>query len=112
LLRQLVSCRQCGLAHGVRTHQRYGYYHCQGSDTRVQRRRPEPCQAPLVRADHLDQLVWEDIRQLLLAPDILQTALEHTQRQGLESDARLARRRDLQRQEATIQQQIQRLIDA
>jgi site-specific DNA recombinase len=112
LLRQLVSCRRCGLAHGVRTNERYGYYHCKGSDTLVQRRRPEPCHAPQVRADHLDHLVWEDVCRLLLAPDILQAALEHTQQQGLDSDARLARRHDLQRQDATIQQQIQRLIDA
>jgi site-specific DNA recombinase len=112
LLRQLVSCRRCGLAHGVRTNQRYGYYHCKGSDTLVQRRRPEPCHAPQVRADHLDQLVWQDVRELLLDPTILQDALQRAQHQWLDTDARLARRRAIHRQQATIDQQIQRLIDA
>jgi Recombinase zinc beta ribbon domain len=64
LLRHLMSCRRCGLAHGVRTNKRYGSYHCKGSDTLVQRRRPEPCHAPQARADHLDQLVWQDLRDL------------------------------------------------
>jgi site-specific DNA recombinase len=112
LLRQLVSCRRCGLAHGVRTNARYGYYHCRGSDTLVQRRRPEPCHAPQARADHLDQLVWQDIRKLLLDPSILQEAVQRAQHHWRGTDARLERAHALQRQQATIEQQIQRLIDA
>src|SRR5262249_30708254 len=85
---------------------------CKGSDTLVQRRRPEPCHAPQVRADHLDQLVWQDVRALLLDPTILQAAVQRAPQHWLGTDARLARAPALHRQPVTIQQQIQRLIDA
>jgi site-specific DNA recombinase len=115
LLRQLVSCRRCGLAHQVGTNGRDGYDHCKGGDTLVQRRRPEPCHAPAVRADHLDPLVWQDLRELLLDPSILQDAEQQAQQHwpGTDrTDARLERAQALQRQQATTEQQTQHLIEA
>jgi site-specific DNA recombinase len=112
LLRQLVSCRRCGLAHSVRTGERYASYHCRGGDTLVMRRRPEACHARHIQTHLLDDLVWQDVCQVLADPSILQAAATHAQRDWPSSDARTVRLQDLRRQQAALRAQTQRLIDA
>ncbi len=58
LLRCLVSCRQCGLAHLVWNNGRYAYYRCKGLDGLMARRHPTPCRSRQVATERLDALVW------------------------------------------------------
>ena len=77
LLRGLVRCGACGLRMdglvqhsrpnptGVRYH--YPYYVCKGRSP-LTTGRLEACQARRVRADRLDQVVWDHMRDLILEP--------------------------------------------
>jgi site-specific DNA recombinase len=112
LLRRLVSCRRCGLAHRVTNKGRYIYYHCAGQDTLIARGRPEACHSRCVPTTRLDAIVWEDLCHLLADPDVLDEALGRAQEGWLSDDERLARQRDVHRRQADTTRQIQRLIDA
>ena len=68
LLRCLVSCRQCGLAHMVWNNGRYAYYRCKGLDGLMARRHPTPCRSRQVATERLDALVWADLCEVLTRP--------------------------------------------
>ena len=112
LLRCLVSCRQCGLAHGIWNNGRYAYYRCKGLDGLMARRRPLPCRSRQVATERLDALVWTDLCQVLTDPAVLDGAVRRAQQGWLSSDERQARRQDLHRRRAEVERQIQRLVDA
>jgi site-specific DNA recombinase len=112
LLRCLVSCRRCGLAHQVYNNGRYAYYQCKGMNTLIMRGRPEVCHARRVATERLDAAVWTDLCTMLRTPSILEEALRRAQQGWLSSDERAARRHDLLRRQKEIQRQIERLIDA
>jgi site-specific DNA recombinase len=112
LLRCMLSCRRCGLAHHVWTNGTYAYYRCRGMDVLANRGRREPCHARQLPTARLDRLVWEDLCQLLQDPTVLNDALRRAQQGWLSGDERVARRLDLQRRRAQAQRQIQRLVDA
>jgi site-specific DNA recombinase len=112
LLRRLVSCRRCGLAHRVTNKGRYVYYHCAGQDTLIARGRPEACHSRCIPTARLDTVVWEDLCQLLAAPGVLDEALRRAQQGWLCDDERVARQRDVGRRQAEARRQIQRLVDA
>lgn len=80
LLQGLVVCRQCGraLVHhpaGGQRKKKYHYYRCTGLDThrwggtRI-------CCSRAVRAEHLEQAVWNDVRKLLADPQRLRREYE------------------------------------
>jgi site-specific DNA recombinase len=112
LLRQLVSCRRCGLAHHICNHGVYAYAQCRGADTLIQRHRPEPCRARRIATARLDALVWTDLCQVVTEPAVLAEAVRRARQGWLSSDERTAQRHDLQRRQAEVTRQIQRLIDA
>ena len=112
LLRRLLSCRRCGLAHNVWTNSRYAYYRCKGLDTLVMRGRREPCRARQIPTERLDAAVWEDVCRLLSDPAVLEDALRRAHEARLSSDERTARLGDLRRRVAQIERQVQRLVDA
>ncbi len=112
LLRCLVSCRQCGLAHGIWNNGRYAYYRCKGLDGLMARRRPTPCRSRQVATERLDGLVWADLCQVLTDPAVLDEAVRRAQQGWLSSDERQARRQDLHRRRAEVERQIGRLVDA
>jgi site-specific DNA recombinase len=86
LLQGLVVCRRCGYAFygkmargrasGVRTAE-YGYYRCLGTDGH-RFGGVAPCDNRSVRSDHLELVVWHEIRALLEDPQRL--AAEHHRR--------------------------------
>jgi site-specific DNA recombinase len=112
LLRRLVSCQRCGLAHRVQNKRGYVYYRCSGQDTQVMRGRPNGCHARNIRVERLDGVVWEDLCALLRDPAILEEALRRTQEGWLTSDGMVSRQHDLQQRQRHLERQIARLIDA
>jgi site-specific DNA recombinase len=112
LLRCLLSCRRCGLAHHVWTNGTYAYYRCRGMDVLANRGRREPCRARQLPTARLDAVVWEDLCRVLQDPAVLDEAWRRAQQGWLSGDERSARRQDLRRRRAQVQRQIQRLVDA
>jgi site-specific DNA recombinase len=112
LLRRLLSCRRCGLAHNVWNNGRYAYYRCKGMDVLVMRGRREPCRARQIPTDRLDALVWADVCAVLSEPAVLQDALQRAHAGSLSGDERAAQLRDLRRRRVQLERQIQRLVDA
>ncbi len=112
LLRCLVSCGRCGLAHHVWTNGRYAYYRCRGAATLPNRLRPGPCRTRQLPAADLDALVWADICAVLDESSILEEALRQAQQGWLHPDEQAARQADLVQRQRDLQRQIERLIDA
>lgn len=112
LLRRLVSCRRCGLAHWVSNNGRHAYYQCGGKQALVLRYRHERCEAPKVVTEQLDEVVWGDVCQLLGDPSVLEDALRWARQGWLGSEDRAARRQGARRRQAEVERQIQRLVDA
>jgi site-specific DNA recombinase len=112
LLRCLLSCGRCGLAHHVWNNGRYVHHRCRGMDTLINRHTPDACHARLVPRDRLDAVVWADVCAVLTEPSVLDEALTRAQRGWLTSDERNARLQDLQHRQHEVQRQMQRLIDA
>lgn len=112
LLRRLVSCRRCGLAHRVCNKGRYVYYHCAGQDTLIGRGRLEACHTRCIPTARLDAVVWEDLCQLLTDPRVLDEALRRAQAGWLSEDERTARAQDVRRRQAETSRQVQRVVDA
>src|SRR5438270_1915449 len=112
LLRRLLSCGRCGLAHGVWNNGRYAYYRCKGMDVLVMRGRRKPGRARQIPTDRLDPLVWADVCAVLSEPTVLQDALHRAHAGNLSGDERAAQLRDLHRRMVQLERQIQRLVDA
>jgi site-specific DNA recombinase len=79
LLRGLVRCRACDL--GVSCHRMRGrngtvhhYYYCAGHDVLRARRRVGRCPQRNLRADALDELVWDEVRRHLESPALIMEA--------------------------------------
>ena len=96
LFRGLLVCRECGYAwHQVekgKPHSRRIYYMCGSRSLRTAERR---CQSPMVRAEELDQLVWEEIRRLLCEPDLVRGEIDGRLRSMRENRPRAAAKRSL-----------------
>jgi site-specific DNA recombinase len=112
LLRRLLSCRWCGLAMNVWNNGRYAYYRCKGMDVLAMRGRREPCHARQIPTARIDDLVWDDLRQLLSEPVVLHDAVQRFREGWLSGEERQAHRRDLRRRRAQIKRRIERLVDA
>jgi site-specific DNA recombinase len=112
LVRGLLSCGRCGLAHTVQNNGRYAYYRCTGLDTQASRRRGGPCHVRQVPTARLDAVIWDDVCRLLAEPAVLADALQRARRGWLSDQERAARRQDLRRRQLQVQRQIQRLVDA
>ncbi len=115
-LQGLIECGCCGYAYYGKKVSRasakgkvpYAYYRCVGTDayrfggTRV-------CHNTQVRTDHLDNAVWNDVRELLREPKLLRE--EYERRLQLPAED-LSRREPLVRQLQQAQRTVSRLIDA
>jgi site-specific DNA recombinase len=118
LLRCLLTCQTCGLAmFGVTyranaTHPQRRYYCCHGKDC-IQSARATPCPQRMVKADDLEQAVWEHVVALLSDPVQLAAQFERftaraeagtTQEQTAERQIEIRLRR--------LSQADRRLVDA
>jgi site-specific DNA recombinase len=113
LLRALVSCGVCQLSCSCRTlHPGYDYYVCQGKMNVVYSHLHERCDARYIPAHRLDELVWEDLCQLLVHPEIIATALQRAQGGCWLPQELQARRENLRRGQVALQTQMDRLTEA
>jgi site-specific DNA recombinase len=112
LLRGLVSCAQCHLAcRGVAIHPGYQYYICRGRKDTLRAARGERCRARYTPAAALDQLVWQDLCQILMAPSLITYELERAQAGEYLPQALQARRDTLRSTLAQLTRQQERLLD-
>ena len=117
LLQGLCVCAHCGYTMGrnsgtgSRGAPRRHYYRCHGAESW---RRPQGavCDNPAVRADELDEAVWQEVLALLENPELIHN--EINRRLAAANDSVAARRRTdtLQGELARIATRIRRLLDA
>jgi site-specific DNA recombinase len=113
LLRALVSCGCCLLACTARTvNRRNHYYLCNGKGQAVHSHRDTPCPARYIPAQQLDELVWRDLCDLLTQPAHIAAALSRAQGGAWLPQELHARRENLRKGRASLQQQLDRLTDA
>ena len=79
LLMGLVACQSCGYAYyrtSTRTaNRKLYYYRCLGSDD-YRYEHGRICDSPPVRADYLDDVVWQQVTALLADPALVQAELD------------------------------------
>ena len=96
LLQGILVCRECGYAYyrtSTRTtNKRIYYYRCIGSDN-YRHIGGRVCQSRPIRADELDQLVWEHVRQLLENPALVHAEIDR-RLLALRTEHPAARRRE------------------
>ena len=111
LLRGLLVCGCCGYSFcGVIT-KTHRYYRCTSSGTRRFSEAEHLCTSRSIRAEDLEELVWEGVRDLILDPDRIREEFEHRQEEAeggaledLLKEQRKARRK--------AERVVARLIDA
>ncbi len=77
LLRALVSCGACHLACTGRSDNKHGYAYstCRGKSHAIVSCRDEKCRSRFIPADQLDALVWQDVCEVLMHPELIVMAL-------------------------------------
>jgi site-specific DNA recombinase len=115
LLQGLLVCEQCGYSlyrTSTRTsRRRIKYYRCLGSD-RYRHLRGPVCTCRPIRLDYLDELIWNQLLQLLRAPELIEAELEQRRREHLNSSAAQVRKQAAERELARAKQQADKLLDA
>jgi site-specific DNA recombinase len=112
LLRSLVSCGLCRLSCTGQTRRTYSYYTCVGKAHPSRSSRDEICRSRLIPMHQLDELVWTDLCQVVVHPEVLTQALERAQGgEWLPQDLQ-ARRENLRKARGALTNQIERLTDA
>jgi len=113
LLRGLVSCGLCRLsAHARTVHSKYQYYICRGHNKSLQFALEERCTARHIPVKQLDDLVWQDLYEVLMHPDMIKHALERAHGRHWMPQELQARIERLTKAERQITRQQKRLLDA
>jgi len=113
LLRALVSCGKCQLACLGRTCvSGHSYYRCQGKRDRLYSARAERCESRLVPVTQLDELVWADLCEVILHPEMIARALERAHAGNWLPQQLQSRLQTLRKGQASLQQQVERLTEA
>jgi site-specific DNA recombinase len=115
LLQGLTACAGCGYAYyrtSTRTtNKKIFYYRCLGSDD-YRYEGGRVCANKPVRADHLDQVVWDHIGALLADPAVIRTEIDRRLDQARTSDPATQQRKRLQDALAKAAKAITRMIEA
>jgi len=111
LLRRLVRCGECGYKMCGVFKDKYAYYTCRKGRDLVETHRKTKCTSRSVRQEHLDEVVWEKITELLENPEMI---IEQYKRQKdiVLSCGTQKQCQKLEQQIKRYEKQIQRLIDA
>jgi site-specific DNA recombinase len=114
LLRALVSCGVCQAACTAHAREggKYLYYICSGKAKAIHSRREEKCPSRFAPAQQLDDLVWQDLRELLQHPAHITAALERAHGGAWLPQELQVRRQNLQQAQTHLQQQLDRLTEA
>jgi len=115
LLQGMAACSACGYAYyrtSTRTtNKKIFYYRCLGSDGwRYEDGRV--CTSPPVRADYLDQVVWEHITGLLADPALIRAEIDKRLATARTSDPAIRQRKQLQTALAKASKAITAMIEA
>jgi site-specific DNA recombinase len=115
LLQGILVCRECGYAcyrtSTRTTNKRIYYYRCIGSDN-YRHIGGRVCHSRPIRADELDGLVWEHVRELLEDPALVRAEIDR-RLEALRTEHPAARRREgLERDLRRAGAAIARLIEA
>ena len=117
LLQGLCVCAHCGYTMGrnsgtgSRGAPRRHYYRCHGAESW---RRPQGavCDNPAVRADELDEAVWQEVLALLENPELIQREINRRLAAANDTVAARGRTDALHGELARIATRIRRLLDA
>jgi site-specific DNA recombinase len=115
LLQGLAACERCGYAYyrtSARTSaRRLYYYRCLGSDD-YRYEGGRVCANLPVRADYLDQVVWEHVTGLLANPTLVRGELDRRLAELHAANPATATRARLEREQARTATAISRLVEA
>jgi site-specific DNA recombinase len=113
LLRAMVSCGRCHLACTGRTDDsRHAYSACNGQRPLLQSPRTQKCPSRLLPVEHLDELVWGDLCEVLVHPAGLAQAVQRAQGGQWLPEELQARRENLRKARVSVEHQLERLTDA
>ena len=113
LLRALVSCGICNFScTGRQLNPGYRYYVCRGKETRINSHLDQRCPARFIPAAQLDELVWKDLCEVMVHPEIITAALERAQGGDWLPQELQARRENLRKGQNALQNQLDRLTEA
>jgi site-specific DNA recombinase len=113
LLRAMVSCGTCRLGCiGRSSRGGYAYYVCVGRSHGTISHRDEKCSACSIPVEQLDELVWQDVCEMLMHPEMIATALYRAQGGQWLPQELQARRENLRKARVSLEQQMERLTDA
>jgi site-specific DNA recombinase len=115
LLQGMLVCRRCGYAYyrtSTRTTKRKIYYYrCIGSDD-YRWDNGRICSNKPVRQDHLDELVWEAVIELLADPSLAKQELDERLAEQRRSNPTRKQKRQLRTELLRYQKAVARLIEA
>ena len=115
LLQSLLVCRECGYAlyrSSTRTSKRKLYYYrCTGSDN-YRHPNGRVCSNRPVRQDHLDEVVWKQVVELLQDPNLIRQEIRRRIEQIQNSDPTKRRQEALRRELARACKGMRKLLDA
>jgi site-specific DNA recombinase len=115
LLQGLLVCGECGYSlyrtSTKTTKRQVQYYRCSGSDRHRHLRGPL-CQCRPIRQDYLDQLLWEQVVELLKAPELVRAEIERRMEESLGSDPMQQRKIRLEGEFKRTGSQLDKLLDA
>ena len=107
LLQGLLVCAQCGYA----VCRRRRMYRCWGREGHEHANGPV-CDAPSLRQDHLDALVWREVIRLLEDPTLIEAELARRRDAARQADPTRQRLDDLTRQQTRVATAMDRLVTA
>jgi site-specific DNA recombinase len=107
LLQGLLVCAKCGYA----VFRRRRVYRCWGRDGWVHAHGPV-CDAPCIRQDHLDALVWREVLRLLEDPTLVEAELGRRREAVRQTDPTRQRVDELTRQQVRVASAMDRLVTA
>jgi DNA invertase Pin-like site-specific DNA recombinase len=115
LLQGLAACERCGYAYyrtSTRTtNKTIYYYRCLGSDD-YRYEHGRVCANLPVRADYLDQVVWEHVTRLLADPTLVRAELDRRLAELRAANPATATRARLEREQTRTATAISRLVEA
>ncbi|MDQ3133692.1 MAG: zinc ribbon domain-containing protein [Acidobacteriota bacterium] len=88
------------------------YYICQSKMGAINSRREEYCPSRFIPAKQLDDIVWQDLREVLCKPELLSQALGRAWGGSWIPQELQARRENLRRGRKSLERQLERLTEA
>ncbi len=88
------------------------YYICQSKMGQLISRREEYCPARFIPAKQLDEVVWQDLCEVIMRPELISRALERAWGGSWLPQEMQARRENLRRGRRSLERQLERLTEA